>query len=133
MGGAVGLKGTDGPGTLNEAIRRGARPISPERALRFLEELKRLDSSLVLLTAPCRMGENLVRTLGLACETVGSIGDSTTSEDTVDISRKILLKDVELIVFCGGDGTARDVLKGVREDFPVIGVPAGVKVYSTVF
>ncbi len=30
MGGRVGLKGTDG--VVDEAIRRGAKPVSPERA-----------------------------------------------------------------------------------------------------
>ncbi len=37
------------------------------------------------------------------------------------------------MVFCGGDGTAQDILKAVGNDLPVLGVPAGVKVYSSVF
>ncbi len=133
MGGSVGLKGTDGQATLAEALRRGSKPISPERGLRFLRELKRLDTSIELLTAPGRMGEDLVRELAIRCETVGSTGPTTSSVDTVNISRQLHLRGVGLIVFCGGDGTARDVLKGVGETVAVIGVPAGVKIYSSVF
>jgi predicted polyphosphate/ATP-dependent NAD kinase len=64
---------------------------------------------------------------------VGRIGRTTTSEDTVKIAHLMKKRKADLIVFCGGDGTARDVLKGVGQDTPALGVPAGVKIYSSVF
>jgi predicted polyphosphate/ATP-dependent NAD kinase len=133
MGGAVGLKGTDGKKILREAIRRGAKQISSEKGLIFLEEVHRRGRSIEFLVAPRNMGENIVDRLGLEHELVGRTGRMTTSEDSVRIARLMKKKKADLVVFCGGDGTARDLLKGVGQDFPVLGVPAGVKIYSSVF
>ncbi len=57
----------------------------------------------------------------------------TTSEDTQDIAREMLAADVDLLVFCGGDGTTRDILKAVGLKVPVLGVPTGVKMHSAIF
>ena len=59
MGGAVGLKGTDGE-AYNEALKLGAEPVTPERASRFLSSIKNRDE-LLIMTAPGVMGENLVK------------------------------------------------------------------------
>jgi predicted polyphosphate/ATP-dependent NAD kinase len=133
MGGAVGLKGTDGRKTLREAVRKGAKPVSPERGLRFLEEVQRRDKRVEFLTAPGNMGENIAGRLKLQHDIIGRIKTPTTSEDTIRISRLMKRQKAELIVFCGGDGTARDVLEGAGHGAPVLGVPAGVKIYSSVF
>ncbi len=133
MGGAVGLKGTDGRKTPREAIRKGAKPVSREKGLRYLEELQRVDNRVEFLIAPGSMGENIADQLKLGHDLIGRIGGTTTSEDTIKIARLMRRKKVDLIVFCGGDGTARDVLKGVGQDAPALGVPAGVKIYSSVF
>src|SRR5713226_3716814 len=87
MGGAVGLKGTDGRKTLKEAIRKGAKPVSPERGLRFLAEVQRTGKGIEFLIAPGRMGENIADQLKLQHETIGRIGRTTTSEDSVQVAR----------------------------------------------
>jgi len=133
MGGTVGLKGTDGRKTLREALRKGAKPVSPEKGLRYLKELQRRDNRIEFLIAPGSMGERVASQLEIEHETIGRIGRTPTSEDSVRIARLMKKKGADLIVFCGGDGTARDVLRGVGQDAPVIGVPAGVKIYSSVF
>jgi predicted polyphosphate/ATP-dependent NAD kinase len=133
MGGAVGLKGTDGRKTLREAIRKGAKPVSPEKGLRFLEEVQRRDKHIEFLIAPGSMGENAANQLKLQHDVIGRIETETKSEDSIRIARLMTKKKADLIVFCGGDGTARDVFEGVGRETPVLGVPAGVKIYSSVF
>src|SRR3989475_5875363 len=133
MGGAVGLKGTDGRKTLREAMGRGAKSVSPERGLRFLEEVQRQDKRIEFLIPPGSMGANVASQLKLQHESIGRSGRTTTSEDSARIARLMKRKRADLIVFCGGDGTARDVLKGVGRATPALGVPAGVKIYSSVF
>jgi len=133
MGGAVGLKGTDGRKTLRDAVRKGAKPVSLERGLRFLEEVQRRSQGIEFLTAPGNMGASIADQLKLEHESVGRIGKTTTSDDSIRIARLMRRKRADLIVFCGGDGTARDVLEGVGGEAPALGVPAGVKIYSSVF
>src|SRR5256885_5315299 len=133
MGGAVGLKGTDGRKTLRDAVRKGAKPVSLERGLSFLEEVQRRGQGIEFLTAPRNMGASLANQLKLEHELVGRIGKTTTSDDSIRIARLMRRKRVDLIVFCGGDGTARDVLEGVGHEASTLGIPAGVKIYSSVF
>ena len=133
MGGAVGLKGTDGRKSLRDAVRKGAKPVSLERGLSFLEEVQRRGQGIEFLTAPRNMGASLANQLKLEHELVGRIGKTTASDDSIRIARLMRRKRADLIVFCGGDGTARDVLEGVGHEAPTLGVPAGVKIYSSVF
>lgn len=135
MGGRVGLKGTDGDQTLGEAIRKGAKPVSAARGLRFLDEVRHRNDRndrTDLITAPGDMGELIADQLNIKHETIGKVSDRTTSKDTVRVA-SLMRQRADLIAFCGGDGTARDILKGVGQSVPVLGVPCGVKVYSSVF
>jgi predicted polyphosphate/ATP-dependent NAD kinase len=137
MGGRVGLKGTDG--VLREALARGAKPVSPMRAREFLQELKQYDKglNLKLLTCPGIMGEDEAKAAGFEPETLAmKLEEETTAEDTQSAVKLFAEAEVDLIVFVGGDGTARDiydVLKNISQTIPVLGVPSGVKMYSGIF
>jgi len=135
MGGAVGLKGTDGR-LYHEALVRGAKPVAPARAIRFLTRLKEIcPSSVELLLAGGIMGCDYASRVGLdkyVCLDIPS-SDKTTREDTMLVVREFLRFRVSAIVFVGGDGTARDVLEASSGSLPALGVPSGVKVYSSVF
>lgn len=136
MGGKVGLKGTNG--VLKEARARGAKPIAPIKARQFLSKLKelQLEASIEILTCPAAMGEEEVKAGGLAAQILPvSLEAGTTAEDTQLAVRFLVKSKVDLIVFVGGDGTARDVLDAMREvnNVLVLGVPSGVKMYSGVF
>ena len=58
---------------------------------------------------------------------------NTTSNDTKNACKKFLEKKVDLILFCGGDGTARDIFSIVSTKIPILGIPSGVKMHSGVF
>jgi predicted polyphosphate/ATP-dependent NAD kinase len=138
MGGRVGLKGTDG--VVAEAVRRGAEPVANLRAREGLNEFKRLlDHSPYLptiqwLTASGKMGESALRSAGFtAVAVVHTARSEPSAHDTRMAVTKFLAGGVDLILFCGGDGTARDICATTGESTPVLGIPAGVKMYSGVF
>lgn len=132
MGGAVGLKGTDSPATLAEARRRGAEPLSQERTAAALRAAGDLDGY-EFLTAGGAMGDDVMRELGVDPTVVYRPGEETYDADTREACRALLAAGIDLLVFTGGDGTARDVMDAVDEAVPVIGIPSGVKMQSGVF
>ncbi len=133
MGGAVGLKGTDGKAVLKKAVSLGAKPIAPARAEFFLSELKFADGKIRLVVGAGNMGKEEAINCGFACTVFGERKKETTAEDTREIARKIADAKADLLVFCGGDGTARNIQEAINMDIPVLGVPTGVKMHSSVF
>ena len=129
MGGAVGLKGTDGKAIVNRAKSLGAKPIAPDRAKAFLSELNPVKSGVRLVVGAGSMGEDEANSCGFTCTVLGERKKETSAEDTVAIAKKMVDAGVALLVFCGGDGTARDILNAVGTARPVLGVPTGVKIF----
>ena len=134
MGGKVGLKGTDGEEILREALARGARRWSPERALKTLSHLAHVRSRIEWVTWAGEMGEELLRSVGFTFKVLGEAdGTRTTAEDTKEASRRMEELSVDLILFAGGDGTASDIVEAIDMRVPILGIPAGVKMFSAVF
>ena len=134
MGGSVGLKGTDTAAILSEARARGAVPQAAERAKVVLDALAAARPALELLAAPGEMGEGIAFEAGLSPTVVGAAVDGETSAtDTRVAAEAMAAAGVRLIVFAGGDGTARDMATALGDRVPVIGVPAGVKMHSAVY
>lgn len=134
MGGKVGLKGTDGLEILERAVAFGATPESPRRATQALERLSTLKDDLHVLTYPGEMGEHHAPAAGLAPTVIGSITPgATTAADTQRAARDMAAAGVDLLLFVGGDGTARDVYSAIGDRVPALGIPAGVKMHSAVF
>jgi predicted polyphosphate/ATP-dependent NAD kinase len=134
MGGRVGLKGTDGAELLGRAVALGAEPVAAERADRALARLHERCAGLRLVAAQGDMGADLAAAHGFEIEVLPG-GDSvaTTAEDTRLAAAELLRRQVDLIVFAGGDGTARDIHAVVGDRVPMLGVPTGVKMHSGVF
>lgn len=132
LGGEVGLGGSDGADVQREAVHLGGRPRAPERAARFVRELKRLDPNAMILTAPGVLGGNAAPEAELIEGFPVSVG-STSASDTTALAAALVRRGVRILVFVGGDGTARDVLRAIPEGQLCLGVPAGVKMHSGVF
>ncbi len=134
MGGKVGLKGSDGPEVLRMARERGATPEAPQRVSRALRAVAKTTESLQWITCPHEMGEDVCRAAGLAPKVLGSIRTGeTTHEDTERAAEQLLEKQVDLLLFAGGDGTARDICRVVGSQLICLGIPAGVKIHSAVY
>jgi len=139
LGGPAGLKGSDHHDTVALAMERGVRSVVNDRVAAMLSILKdrfsELNKSLEIVTAGGAMGE-------FACEpfnstfkvtSVYATPDHTSSSDTLNAAKLIKAQQIDLLVFAGGDGTARDVYQAVGKDQAVLGLPAGVKMHSGVF
>ncbi len=150
IGGRVGLKGSDSLDIQHRARMLGAVPLAGDRAASALELLFPLSENIELLVPPNEMGETVARHCGFSpqviqtsdlpnksitpfCTGRGEGGDETTPEDTRRSARIMREAEVDLILFSGGDGTARDIYTAISNDFPVLGIPAGVKIQSAVF
>ena len=133
LGGRVGLKGSDGKEIQRKALALGATPQAPERAAEAFERIKSVDG-LEVVTYPGEMGADVARTCGCQPLVIGSIKPGeTTAQDTRSAARAMLEQNVDLLLFTGGDGTARDIYSTIGEKIPVLGIPAGVKIHSAVF
>lgn len=161
MGGKVGLKGTDGPDILAKAIELGARPEAGNKAALALQELKPLIDNIELFTCFGEMGEEIAVNCGFQPKLISigppgiSASESSSSSrgencgggeepgtqiasgpaDTEAAVKSMVEEGIDLLLFAGGDGTARNIYNvlGESANLPVIGIPAGVKIHSAVY
>jgi len=140
IGGSVALKGSDGEKVVEQALSLGAEPQAESRGKLAMSQIEPVDGvSFSILTAAGAMGENTLTTLNLPFEVIYQAESQSTALDTKNVVRRFVERGVDLIVFAGGDGTARDVLDilsaagSEKQAIPVIGIPAGVKIHSAVY
>ncbi len=134
MGGRVGLKGSDGEETLRRCIELGADPEAPRRAAEALRQMEPIKEDIEVFTYSGEMGAEEALDCGFAPIVIGSVErGSTTPGDTREAARRMCEKGVDLLLFAGGDGTARDVYTAIGDRVVVLGIPAGVKIHSAVY
>lgn len=151
MGGSVGLKGTDH--VVEEALRRGAVPGSEKRAETALRELLPYKDELLICTGAGHMGGELAQRMGFRMEVLPAGTDTgaakapadadilaasafcfaTAGSDTIALGKRLLNEQADLLLFAGGDGTARDIYQAVGTELVCVGIPAGVKIHSPVY
>jgi predicted polyphosphate/ATP-dependent NAD kinase len=134
LGGRVGLKGSDGTEIQRRARELGAMPLALERAATALQRFDFPRASMEIMTYPGEMGEGAAGACGFEPTVIGSIQPgSTSAEDTMAAAREMQRRGARLILFAGGDGTARDMVRAIGDSVPVLGIPAGVKILSAAF
>lgn len=135
MGGRCGLKGTDGAEIYARACELGAVPEAPDRATVALTQLAGMNGAVELLTVSGDMGESEALSAGIKPTVLFATDGEclTTSNDTRRAAREMAAAGVDLIMFAGGDGTARDVYAAVGDDVVCLGIPAGCKIHSGVY
>ena len=137
IGGAVGLQGSDGPALQREALKRHGVPRGPERLAVFFHALTERvpgePAGVKWLTWGGAMGADALDAAGVTAQVLGAPDPHSTATDTRLAIERLCASGIDLLVFVGGDGTARDVLASVSEQTCVLGLPAGVKMHSGVF
>lgn len=134
LGGSVGLKGSDGEVIRTEALARGAEMRAPQRMARALQLLLGFRAHIEIICFAGEMGEDTARALGFTTRIVGAAGHQPSeASDTCAAARALMDESVDLILFAGGDGTARLIADVVGTRQPVLGVPSGVKMHSGVY
>jgi len=139
LGGSVALKGSDN--VIEQALALGAEPKANLRMQQALNQFVDLIDKVQILTAAGEMGQRCCEELGFATQVVYSAEATFTSEqklmtteqDTLAAVAALVAENVDLILFAGGDGTARNICASIAESVPVLGVPAGCKIHSGVY
>lgn len=135
LGGRVALKGSDTEAIQQQALEMGAKPEAEMRTRMALEQLLSYSDKLQFLTAAGAMGGQLLASMGFDQEVcyVPANALHTTEQDTIEAAKAMHRMGVDLVLFAGGDGTARNILSAVGERQLCLGIPAGCKIYSGVF
>lgn len=134
VGGPAGLKGSDGEEIVAQAMALGINPQSQQRVHNALQAMSGDLSSLSWFTAAGDMGEEVLRAMGIEPKVVGGAASfPSKAEDTERLARILCDEHIDVLLFAGGDGTARNIFHVVGKNTPVIGLPTGVKMHSGVY
>lgn len=140
-GGPIALKGSD---ELPQAVRAGLQAqavqgLSPaqQRVRAVWQALRGAGADLARLrvvSVPGALGEVVLQQLGQAADILPLVpGEPSSADDTCAAAQALQAAGVDLLLFAGGDGTARDICATLGLSLPVLGIPAGVKMHSGVF
>lgn len=122
-GGRIGHKGSDDLKIDN--------PETPGKVRRFLSLAPK--NNVEYIVPEGKMGE-IYFSKDFNFKVINNINkDQTTKEDTIKVTNEFFKYNCNVIIFAGGDGTARDIYSVVGNKIPILGIPTGVKMHSGVF
>lgn len=132
LGGRAGFKGSDLIENQKKALEMGYEKLASKRALECFRQIH-ASPDVLFITAPGELGADILNERGLNYQVVPFDTITGTRQDSLECIHLFIEETVDLIVFCGGDGTARDICEANTAKIPVLGIPAGVKMYSGCF
>lgn len=147
LGGQAGMKGSDCAEGRRIAARLGYKKTAGTRAYECIRQIRE-EEDLRVIAPEGEMGGDVLAAANIPYEKIrtGRPADReiisgktpgerevTTREDTLRYAKLLKDQGIDLLVFCGGDGTARDICEAVEDHVPVLAVPAGVKMYSACY
>lgn len=139
IGGPLALKGSDGEAIVEQALSLGAQCLSNQRAQLTLSALAPFKDKIEWYCAPGIMGEDSLLECGFKPNVIGKLTrEKTTAEDTQYFAQALVKANLDLLLFVGGDGTARNIVdaigvQAIKRRQLVLGIPAGVKMHSGVY
>jgi predicted polyphosphate/ATP-dependent NAD kinase len=138
IGGSVALKGSDGDEIRTQALALGAEARALSRVERCLAMLQEFTSDIHIYCFAGDMGETSAKVCGFDCTLVGHAqSNPSNAQDTLAATKALIKESVDIILFVGGDGTARNIADALQqagaEQQVVLGVPSGVKMHSGVY
>jgi predicted polyphosphate/ATP-dependent NAD kinase len=140
VGGTVALKGSDGPEIRALAVAKGAVQHANDKTMLMLQAFKQSvheADQVYWYCGPAQMGEQVLQSSGVTADQMTvqpiKLPAQTEASDTVHTVRWLVSQNIDLLVFAGGDGTARNICDVIGGRLPVLGIPAGVKIHSGVF
>lgn len=140
VGGAAGFKGSDDEVVQNRVMSGELALKAPGRVTQFFSRLEKQlagvgiePDTLQLVCAPGVMGTDYVGNTFTPQSLPISLPEKTGADETRQLAQLFLEEGIDLLVFAGGDGTARDICSVIGCRLPVLGIPSGVKMHSGVF
>ncbi len=133
VGGRVGLKGSDGDQIRELALNLGGLKLAGSKTVNCFNQFTQIFSKIEVYTVSGEMGELVCSELGLNYQVAYQASQPSSALDTQKAIKILQKLDLDLVLFVGGDGTARNVFEVYNQEQPVLGIPAGVKIHSGVY
>lgn len=128
IGGPKAQKGSDDPAFAALVRSQGTELSAPARAKRAMTAFLQSFPTARIVTGSGPLGQDHVPDATVLPTAEPAYSAADTKALVTEMQGQ-----VDLILFCGGDGTARDVAAANTSGVPVLGIPAGVKMHSGVF
>lgn len=133
IGGRVGLKGSDGEQIRQQAFELGAKQLAGIKTKNCLNQFSEFFEKIEFYTVAGDMGQSICEELNLNYKVIYQANQPSSARDTLEAVKLLQQQGLDLLLFAGGDGTARNIFEVHDDKLAVLGIPAGVKIHSGVY